>query len=150
LHAENEGLRPSVFGTTIKVEGIQMGISLVSVSLLFAVVLCASPQSPGGTPIMSSVEPGFAKVGEVLVAKGVNLDAANVAELYLTDGKNDLKVAMIEQTATTIRFKVPPEAKPGRYSLMVLTKGITPRLVEQPVKLDVVPETSSLRLHHQM
>ena len=127
-----------------------MGISLVSVSLLFAVALAASPQSPSGTPIMSSVEPGLAKVGEVLVAKGVNLDAANVAELYLTDGQIDLKVAMIEQTATTIRFKVPPEAKPGHYSLMVLTKSITPRLMEQPVKLDVVPETASLRSHYQM
>ncbi len=99
---------------------------------------------------MSSVEPGVARVGEVLVAKGANLDAANVAELYLTDGANDLKVTMIEQTTTTIRFKVPIEAKPGHYSLMVLTKGITPRLMEQPVKLDVVPETASIRSRYQM
>jgi len=32
-------------------------------------------------------------------------------------GTIGIKLAMIEQTATAIRFKLPPEAKPGRLAL---------------------------------
>ena len=93
--------------------------------------------------MMSSVDPGSGKVGDVLVIKGVNLGPQSVAALYLTDGTTDVKVPILEQTATSIRFKIPPEAKPGRLALMVLTGGKEPRLIEEPVKITVEPETTA-------
>ena len=92
---------------------------------------------------MSSVEPASGKVGDVLVAQGTNLDRDTVAALYLTDGTTDIKVAIIEHSATSIQFRIPPEAKPGRFALMVLTKGKDPKLIEEPVKITVEPETTS-------
>jgi len=88
-------------------------------------------------PWISAVEPASGKVGDVLSIQGVNLGQDSVAALYLTDGNTDLKVLMIEQTSTSIRFRIPPEAKPGRFALMVLTKGNVPKLIEEPVKITV-------------
>lgn len=119
-----------------------MRISLLSIPLLVALALPASLQSQAGMPLMSSVEPPFGKVGDVLSIQGANLGQDNVAALYLTDGNTDLKVPMTEQTSTSIRFRIPPEAKPGRFALMVLTKGKDPKLIEQPVKITVEPETA--------
>ncbi|MGA2150371.1 MAG: IPT/TIG domain-containing protein [Bryobacteraceae bacterium] len=120
-----------------------MRLSALSIPLLVAFALPADPQSQGGMPTMSSVEPASGKVGDVLVAQGTNLDRDTVAALYLTDGTTDIKVAIIEQSATSIQFRIPPEAKPGRFALMVLTKGKDPKLIEEPVKITVEPETTS-------
>jgi hypothetical protein len=92
-------------------------------------------------PLMNSVEPASGKVGDVLLIQGTNLGQDIVAGLYLTDGKTDLRVLMIEQTSTSIRFRI-PEVKPGRFALMVLTKDPDPKLIEQPVKITVEPETT--------
>jgi len=77
-----------------------------------------------------------------MVVQGTNLDRDNVAALYLTDGQTDVKVPIIEQTATSIKFKIPPEAKPGRLSLMVLSKGTDPKLIQEPVKITVESDTT--------
>lgn len=114
-----------------------MGMSLLSIPLLVALALPASSQSPAGMPLMRSVEPASGKLGDVLTVEGANLGQDTVAALYLTDGKADVKVPIVEQTATSIKFKIPPEAKPGRFALMVLTKDKEPRLIEQPVKVVV-------------
>jgi len=92
-------------------------------------------------PKMNTVTPAAAKIGDVLTVDGENLDKSAVAELYLTDGKNDFKVVMDEQTAKSIRFKVPKTAKPGRFNLMVLTTGKEPKLIEQPVKVNIDGES---------
>jgi uncharacterized membrane protein len=60
-----------------------------------------------------------------------------VVKLYLTDGKNDLEVQMTEQAAASIKFKIPANAKAGRFSLMILTSGKEPKYIEQPVKITV-------------
>ena len=44
---------------------------------------------------------------------------------------------MTEQTATSIKFKIPAKAPAGRFALMLLTTGKEPKLIEQPVKLTV-------------
>jgi hypothetical protein len=124
-------------------EGIEMRISLLSIPLLIALALPANLQSQDGMPLMSSVEPASGKVGDVLSIQGANLGQDNVAALYLTDGNTDLKVLIIEQTPTSIKFRIPPEAKPGRYAPMVLTNGKNPKLIEQPVKMTVEPETAA-------
>jgi hypothetical protein len=86
---------------------------------------------------MTGVEPGNGKAGDVLTAAGENLEKANVVEVYLTDGKNDLRVDVTEQSAKEVKFKLPEKAKPGRFSLMILTGGKEPKLIEQPVKVTV-------------
>ena len=119
-----------------------MRISLLSIPLLIALAP-ANLQSQDGMPLISSVEPASGKVGDVLSIQGANLGQDNVAALYLTDGNTDLKVVMIEQTSTSIKFRIPSEAKPGRFAPVVLTKGKNPRLIEQPVKMTVEPETAA-------
>lgn len=120
-----------------------MRLSALSIPLLVALAQPADLRSQTEMPTMSSVEPASGKVGAVLVIQGTNLNRDNVAALYLTDGRTDIKVSIIEQTATSITFRIPPEAKPGRLALMVLTKGKDPKLIEEPVKVTIEPETAS-------
>ena len=95
----------------------------------------ACAQAP--MPRMVAVEPAAGKVGDILTVTGENLEKTHVAELFLTDGKNDLKVPITEQGATTLKFRIPPNAKPGRFALMILTAGKDPKYIEQPVKVTV-------------
>ena len=88
-------------------------------------------------PRMTTVEPGNGKAGDMLTIAGENLDKPAVAKLYLTDGKNDLEVQITEQAATSIKFKIPANAKAGRFSLMILTGGKDSKYIEQPVKVTV-------------
>ncbi len=104
--------------------------------LVIGLVLPLLSQEPAA-PRFSSVEPASGKAGDLLTATGANLGKGSIAELYLTDGKNDIKVPMTEQAEESIKFKIPAAAKPGRYSLMVLTTGQNARLIEQPVKVTV-------------
>lgn len=118
-----------------------MKISFLPMLLAAAVTLPASVQSPTGMAWITSVEPDSGRVGDVLTIHGTNLGKDNVAELYLTDGKVDIKVVIVEQTPDLIRFRIPAETNPGRFSLMVLTgKGSDQKLLEQPVRVTVLPE----------
>jgi hypothetical protein len=100
-------------------------------------VLASLALSQDGMPRMTTVEPGNGKVGDVLTIAGENLAKPIVSKLYLTDGKNDVEVQVTEQAATAIKFKIPTGAKPGRFSLMILTGGKDPKYIEQPVKVTV-------------
>jgi hypothetical protein len=42
---------------------------------------------------------------------------------------------IIDETGTSITFKIPAEVKPGRLALMVRTTGDRPKLIEGPVKV---------------
>jgi len=86
-------------------------------------------------PRCTAVDPDTGKVGDIIAAKGENLDKAAIAEVYLTDGSKDTKAIISEQTGTQIKFKV-PEIKPGRYHLATLTANRA-SLIEQPVVLTV-------------
>src|SRR5690348_15196758 len=104
-------MAPARNGVKIHVEGIQMRISAIWIALLL--VLFASPangQAPGW-PMITSVEPQSAKPGELVAAQGSNLGSECVAALYLTDGTIDTKVEILEQTATTVKFKIPTQTK---------------------------------------
>ena len=86
-------------------------------------------------PRMTSVDPLEGRPGDVISVTGERLEKALVAKVYLTDGKNDVLVEVLEQTATTIKFKIPVKAAPGRLAVMVLTAGREAKLIEQPVKV---------------
>ena len=102
-----------------------------SVALCLAAALLAFE----GFPRLTSVEPDTGKTGDVVSAKGENLDKSNIAELYLTTGAKDTKVQIDEQTDKEIKFKV-PQAQPGRYHLLVLTAN-KQSMIEQPVVFTV-------------
>ena len=112
----------------------------MKVSLMVSLLLAAGLASWGqqAMPRMTTVEPMNGKAGDVIVVTGENLTKDAVAKLYLTDEKNDIPCEILEQTATTIKFKIPAKAAPGaRLTLMVLTTGKDAKLIEQPVKLSI-------------
>lgn len=111
-----------------------MKLSFIVPLLLFSLMAGMGQQT---MPRIITVEPGNGKAGDVLTITGENLEKPGLDKLYLTDGKNDLEVAVTEQTATSVKFKIPPAAKAGRFSLMILTGGKEPKYIEQPVRITV-------------
>ncbi len=111
-----------------------MRTSLVLAAVLFALTATIAV-SQSTLPLMQTVDPASAKIGDVVTVTGENLGQNVVAALYLTDGKEDIKTEIVEQTATAIKFKIPVAVKTGRLALMVLTKGKEPKLIEEPVKV---------------
>ncbi len=105
-----------------------------AVPLFLAAGLAAFAQT---MPRMTTVDPINGKAGDVITVAGENLEKSHVAKVYLTDGKNDTPLDLTEQTATSIKFKIPAKATVGRFALMLLTTGKEPKLIEQPVKLTV-------------
>jgi hypothetical protein len=114
-------------------------IFLISALLPFAAAAIDPERGrePVPTPMMRVVEPAAAKAGDDVLVKGDYLGENLVAEVYLTDGKANLKVEVLSQSDKEIKFKVPAEAKPGAYRLMVLTTGVEPMLIEEPVRFVV-------------
>jgi hypothetical protein len=110
-----------------------MKLSFV-VSLLVAASFVGYAQQ--AMPRMTSVDPQSGKKGDIIAISGENLQKELVAKVFLTDGKNDLPVEVTEQTATSIKFKIPVKAA-GRLTLMVLTSGKDAKYIEQPVKLTI-------------
>jgi hypothetical protein len=72
----------------------------------------------------------------VIAVTGENLDKGTVGKVYLTDGKNDFVCEVTEQTATSLKLKIPAKVT-GRMALMILTVGKEPKLIEQPVKVTI-------------
>ncbi len=110
-----------------------------SVILLALLLALAAPLRLSGQamPLLRAVEPAAGTSGDELTTSGENLDKGKVAALYLTDGKNDVKLIITEQTAEQIKFKIPPGTKAGRFALLILTAGKTGTLIEEPVKVTV-------------
>jgi len=106
------------------------------VSLLLLAALAASLVAWEAFPRVASVEPDSGKAGDEITAKGENLGKTAIAELYLTDGTNDTKVKIEDQSDTEIKFKIPAAAKTGRYRLLILTANKA-SLIEQPVVVTV-------------
>jgi hypothetical protein len=113
-----------------------MRISLLIVPLLLAFAVPLHSEE-ARMPIMTAVDPIAGVSGDVLTVQGQNLGGDDVAAVFLTDGKHDYKAAIVEQADTSIKLKIPAEARPGRFSLMVLTKGKHSTLIEEPVKVTV-------------
>jgi hypothetical protein len=114
----------------------------MKLSLFAALLVAASFASYAqtATPRMTSVDPLDAKRGDVITVTGENLTKDFVAKVYLTDGgdgKNDVEVQIVEQTATSIKCKIPAKAMPGRMALMILTTAKPQQLIEQPVKINI-------------
>jgi hypothetical protein len=98
-------------------------------------ISAAALQAFQDLPKCTGVDPDTAKTGDTVNVTCENASKKSVAELYLTDGKDDTKVAVMEQTGDKIKFTV-PKIKPGRYHLAFLTANKA-SIIEQPVVLTV-------------
>jgi hypothetical protein len=88
-------------------------------------------------PNITKVDPDTAKAGAVLSIAGQSLEKEKVAEIYLTDGKTDIKMQIVEQAATALKARVPDPVKTGRFSLMILTTSKPPQYFQLPVKVTI-------------
>jgi hypothetical protein len=114
-----------------------MKLSFISALLLTASLGLYAQE---GVPRMMTVDPPSGKKGDVIAVSGENLEKAEVDKVFLTDGKNDTQVEVTEQTATTIKFKIPNQVATGsRLSVMILTTGKDAKYIEQPVKVMIEP-----------
>jgi len=110
--------------------GLAVMIACIAIPLLLA--------EQAVMPRMTAVSPATGKAGDIMTVTGENLDKANLSEILLTDGKIDTPAAIVEQDATSLKFKIPAGAKPGRFSLVTRrAPGKEPREIEQPVKVTV-------------
>ncbi len=102
---------------------------------LMALLLLAPLAAFQGVPRCTAVDPETAKVGDMVNITCENVDKAGFAGVYLTDGDNDTKLAVKEQTAAKITIQV-PSIKPGRYHIEFLTANKA-SFVEQPIVLTI-------------
>jgi hypothetical protein len=111
--------------------------SYISAALLAFLSVSMTLDAQVSYPNITKVDPATAKAGAVLSIAGENLDKDKVAEIYLTDGKTDIKMQMIEQTATALKVRVPDPVKTGRFSLMILSATTPAQYFELPVKVTI-------------
>ncbi len=111
-----------------------MKIGIFFAAMIVTLGAAAAAEVPNSR--LQSVEPGSGKTGDVVGAAGEAIDKSRVEELYLTDGTTDWKVEVLEQSESSIKFKI-PKIKAGRYSLMLKTTGPEVKLLEQPVRFTV-------------
>jgi hypothetical protein len=98
-------------------------------------ISCAALVAFQGQPRCTAVDPDTAKTGDTVNATCENVSKSTVADIYLTDGKDDTKIAVMEHTEGKIKFQV-PRIKPGRYHLAILTANKA-SMIEQPIALTV-------------
>jgi IPT/TIG domain len=118
---------------------MQMINSFLIAALLLASALAGTLRGQGVVPLVRTVDPVSGTGGDVFTVTGDNLDQATVAAVFLTDGKNDVKVAITEQTEISVKFQVPAGIGNGRYAVMILTKGKDAKFIEEPVKVTIEP-----------
>ena len=105
-------------------------------AMLFLGIFSVASIAQNSSPRLATVTPDTGKPAAEYSTVGENLAKTAVKELYLTNGKDDIKVVILVQKNESISFKVPANTKPGRYSLMILTAD-GKQFLEQPVKLTV-------------
>lgn len=114
-----------------------MTLALISITAIALVAVPVKGDNDPRTPFIQTVSPDNVKQGSVIRAEGSYLDKALVSDIYLTRGSTDIKLEITNQTSGEIVAKLPAQVEPGRYRLMVLTVGLAPRFIEQPVLLTV-------------
>jgi hypothetical protein len=102
--------------------------------LVFAcAILFASLAIAQNAPQVTGVDPASGKVNDTMTVSGNNLGKASVSSVYLSDDKNDYKVAIEDQSDNKITAKV-PQVKPGDYNISI---QVGDKLFIKPVKFKV-------------
>src|SRR3954451_9195136 len=89
------------------------------------------------TPLMRTVDPYKVTAGEQVVILGENLDKERIADVFLSDGKVNVPVVIVEQQEKKLVVKLPATLKPGRYAFVVMLPEIPPMYIEEPVKITI-------------
>ena len=121
-------------------ENFEMRLSLKWLIPLFILSVAAPPMlfAQDTLPRFTSVDPASGKVGALITVTGENIGKNVIAKVSFTDGQNDIEGQASDQTDTTLKVKIPATAKVGvRYKLMILTRGKEPKLIEQPVRVEI-------------
>lgn len=113
-------------------------------ALLLALAVTAPLHAQATVPLLAAVDPDSGTYNDVLSVIDDNLDQTRVAALYLTDGKNDIRLLITDQAATSMKFQIPAGIATGRVALMVLTKGKDAKYVEEPVKVRIEPPAGKI------
>jgi VWFA-related protein len=78
----------------------------------------AEPGAPPALPPrVTAVDPVKANAGDLVTARGNELDRSNIHGVYLTDGVRTLPAPLVAQTTTALQFKVPEEAVAGSWTV---------------------------------
>jgi hypothetical protein len=118
-------------------KSLLLGFLVASASLLGAPEDAKADDAWKPTPMIRSVEPDTAKAGDVVTLTGEYLDKSQVKDIYLTNGKDDLKLEMVSQTKESAKVKIPASVKAGRVRFMILTAVAPPRFLEMPVAINI-------------
>jgi hypothetical protein len=113
--------------------------ALLAVCLLatVAVVPAQQPTEANPLPMMNTIEPRMG--GDRPACDHHRKEPGKrVAGVYLTDGKKDWKMTVVEQTETKIVAKVAEKTPGGRFRLMAITTDDPGQYVEQPLVLDII------------
>lgn len=86
-----------------------------------------------GPPRLAGVEPVKGKAGATVTATGENLGKSQVVAVFLSDANSDYKVAVVEQTAEKIVFRV-PAVKADTYNVSLQVRS---EIFIQPVRFTV-------------
>src|ERR1043165_4660458 len=81
------------------------------------------------------LEPECGHPGDVIIAHGVQLDSSKVRDLSLTSGKGHALVTILQQSESSIRFRIPAMLEQGRYTVVIHPAGRYPSSIEQAVIL---------------
>jgi hypothetical protein len=81
--------KPVAFRSTYIIRRLEVAMTSGFASLVIALALCPALVSFAGFPKVTTVEPETGRVGDLISAKGENLDKSSIGEVYLTDGAHD-------------------------------------------------------------
>jgi hypothetical protein len=118
-------------------------MKLFAYAALLVLLLVITPQAvsaqsaPPPLPVIKTVSPVTASVGTVVTGNGESLNS-RLVDVYLTDGKKDYRLTIVEKTENAVKFKIPSTVPAGRFRLMISTPDVPPVLVEQPAVLTIV------------
>jgi hypothetical protein len=111
---------------------------------LLSLLLTCATAGAADKPIQAvAAAPANPQPGSVVTITGIGLDKAMVDQVFLTDQKFDMQVKVLEQTATTLKIRIPPFAKPGRQEVMFQDTANPPRLLEQPVWIEITAQEAA-------
>jgi hypothetical protein len=85
-------------------------------------------------PYIERLDPDTGRPGDLITAYGRSLDRRHVEDLCLTDSQRYLLVRIVEQSETFIRFRIPPQTRPGRYAVLICPGGELDQSVTLTVK----------------
>ena len=110
---------------------------LLFVWMLMVPLAVSAADLPTGAAVVDKVSPAEAKPGDVVAITGAGLGTYNVKAVFLTNGKDDFKMEVIEQGNTVIRFRV-VKGTPAGNLRVVFEDAKDGAMLEEPAQVKVL------------